>query len=69
LTRFTAALQRHLICEEIILFPLFEQKTGQSGLTDTLRGEHELRSEARRQKGATTVCIAVRTVSTGQRGR
>lgn len=41
LTRFTAALQRHLIWEEAILFPLFEQKTGQSGLTDTLRGEHE----------------------------
>ncbi|MGH7171404.1 MAG: hemerythrin domain-containing protein [Gemmataceae bacterium] len=41
LTRFTAALQRHLLWEETILFPLFEQKTGQSGLTDTLRGEHE----------------------------
>jgi DUF438 domain-containing protein len=27
--------------EEAILFPLFEQKTGQTGLTNTLRGEHE----------------------------
>lgn len=41
LTRFTAALERHLLWEETLLFPLFEQKTGQSGLTDTLRGEHE----------------------------
>lgn len=41
LMRFTSALQRHLLWEETILFPLFEQKTGQSGLTDTLRGEHE----------------------------
>ncbi len=41
LMRFTSALQRHLVWEETILFPLFEQKTGQSGLTDTLRGEHE----------------------------
>ncbi len=41
LKRFTAALQRHLLWEETILFPLFEQKTGQSGLTDTLRAEHE----------------------------
>jgi regulator of cell morphogenesis and NO signaling len=40
-TRFTAALLRHLLWEETILFPLFEQKTGQSGLTDTLRAEHE----------------------------
>jgi regulator of cell morphogenesis and NO signaling len=41
LMRFTLALQRHLLWEETILFPFFEQKTGQSGLTDTLRGEHE----------------------------
>ena len=41
LMRFTSALQRHLLWEETILFPLFEQKTGQSGLTDTLRAEHE----------------------------
>jgi regulator of cell morphogenesis and NO signaling len=34
-------LQRHLRWEESILFPLFEQKTGHSGLTNTLRGEHE----------------------------
>jgi regulator of cell morphogenesis and NO signaling len=36
-TRFASALKRHLLWEETILFPLFEQKTGQSGLTDTLR--------------------------------
>lgn len=41
LTQFTVGLQRHLHWEESILFPLFEQKTGQSGLTNTLRGEHE----------------------------
>ena len=41
LTQFTVGLQRHLRWEENILFPLFEQKTGQSGLTNTLRGEHE----------------------------
>ena len=41
LTQFTVGLQRHLRWEEAILFPLFEQKTGQSGLTNTLRGEHE----------------------------
>jgi regulator of cell morphogenesis and NO signaling len=40
-TRFASALKRHLLWEETILFPLFEQKTGQSGLTDTLRAEHE----------------------------
>ncbi|HEY7152390.1 MAG TPA: hemerythrin domain-containing protein [Gemmataceae bacterium] len=39
--RFASALKRHLLWEETILFPLFEQKTGQSGLTDTLRAEHE----------------------------
>lgn len=41
LVKFTLGLQRHLRWEETILFPLFEQKTGQTGLTDTLRGEHE----------------------------
>ncbi len=41
LTQFTLGLRRHLRWEETILFPLFEQKTGQSGLTNTLRGEHE----------------------------
>ena len=41
LTQFTVGLLRHLRWEESILFPLFEQKTGQSGLTKTLRGEHE----------------------------
>ncbi len=41
LTQFTLGLHRHLRWEEAILFPLFEQKTGQTGLTNTLRGEHE----------------------------
>lgn len=41
LTQFTVGLQRHLRWEETILFPLFEQKTGLTGLTNTLRGEHE----------------------------
>lgn len=41
LRQFTVALHRHLQWEETILFPLFEQKTGQAGLTDTLRAEHE----------------------------
>lgn len=41
LTQFTVGLQRHLRWEEGILFPLFEQKTGRSGLANTLRGEHE----------------------------
>ncbi len=41
LAQFTVGLQRHLRWEESILFPLFEQKTGQSGLTNTLWGEHE----------------------------
>ena len=40
LTQFTLGLHRHLRWEEIILFPLFERKTGQTGLTNTLRGEH-----------------------------
>ena len=41
LTQFTLGLHRHLRWEETLLFPLFEQKTGQTGLTNTLRGEHE----------------------------
>jgi regulator of cell morphogenesis and NO signaling len=41
LTQFTLGLHRHLRWEEAILFPLFEQKTGHTGLTNTLRGEHE----------------------------
>lgn len=41
LTQFTRGLLRHLHWEEAILFPLFEQKTGQTGLISTLRGEHE----------------------------
>jgi iron-sulfur cluster repair protein YtfE (RIC family) len=41
LTQLTPGLQRHLRWEEGILFPLFEQKTGQTGLTNTLRAEHE----------------------------
>jgi iron-sulfur cluster repair protein YtfE (RIC family) len=41
LTQFTLGLHRHLCWEESILFPLFEQKSGQSGLINTLRGEHE----------------------------
>jgi regulator of cell morphogenesis and NO signaling len=41
LTQFTLGLQHHLRWEETILFPLFEQKTGHTGLTNTLRAEHE----------------------------
>lgn len=41
LTEFTASLLRHLVWEETILFPLFEQKTAQTALTNTLRAEHE----------------------------
>jgi regulator of cell morphogenesis and NO signaling len=41
LSQFVSALHRHLQWEETILFPLFEQKTGQTGLTNTLRGEHQ----------------------------
>jgi iron-sulfur cluster repair protein YtfE (RIC family) len=40
LAQFVAALYRHLQWEEAILFPLFERKTGQTGLTRTLLGEH-----------------------------
>lgn len=41
LMQLTLGLQRNLRWEETILFPLFEQKTGQTGLTSTLRAEHE----------------------------
>ena len=33
LARFVSALHRHLRWEEAILFPLFEQKSGRTGLT------------------------------------
>src|SRR4051812_44740686 len=38
---FASALHRHLGWEEAILFPLFEEKTGQTGLIRTLLGEHQ----------------------------
>ena len=41
LAQFATRLYRHLQWEETLLFPVFEQKTGQTGLTSTLRGEHE----------------------------
>jgi iron-sulfur cluster repair protein YtfE (RIC family) len=41
LTTFALALHRHLRWEETILFPIFEQKTGQTGLIRTLVGEHQ----------------------------
>ncbi len=41
LARFVSALHRHLRWEEAIVFPLFEQKSGQSGLTRTLLAEHQ----------------------------
>lgn len=41
LAEFTSGLLRHLVWEETILFPLFEQKTAQTALTNTLRAEHE----------------------------
>lgn len=41
LLAFGSALRRHLRWEETILFPLFEQKTGQTGLPHTLLGEHQ----------------------------
>lgn len=41
LAELTASLLRHLVWEETILFPLFEQKTAQTALTNTLRAEHE----------------------------
>ncbi len=41
---FKFGLQRHIVWEEEILFPLFEQKTGIShgGPTDVMRGEHRV---------------------------
>ncbi len=41
LARFVSALHRHLRWEEAILFPLFEQKSGRTGLTRTLLAEHQ----------------------------
>lgn len=41
LAQFAAGLYRHLQWEETLLFPVFEQKTGQTGLPNTLRGEHQ----------------------------
>lgn len=41
LAQFMSALHRHLRWEEDVLFPMFEQKTGQTGLTRTLFGEHQ----------------------------
>ena len=41
LARFVSALHRHLQWEEAILFPLFEQKSGRTGLTRTLLAEHQ----------------------------
>ena len=41
LSQFVSALHRHLAWEERILFPLFEQKTDQTGLTSTLLAEHQ----------------------------
>lgn len=37
---FKFGLQRHVVWEESILFPLFERKTGQAGPTDVMRAEH-----------------------------
>jgi hemerythrin superfamily protein len=39
LSQFVSTLHRHLQWEETIFFPLFEQKTGLMGLTNTLLGE------------------------------
>jgi iron-sulfur cluster repair protein YtfE (RIC family) len=41
LAQFAAGLHRHLHWEETILFPAFEQTTGQAGPIQTLRGEHQ----------------------------
>lgn len=41
LAEFTTSLLRHLTWEETILFPLYEEKTGQTALTKTLLAEHE----------------------------
>lgn len=42
--QFKAGLQRHIVWEEEILFPLFERKTGLSehGPTEVMRREHRL---------------------------
>lgn len=38
---FQSGLERHIVWEEEILFPKFEQKTGQvGGPTEVMRGEH-----------------------------
>lgn len=42
LAQFRSGLHRHLRWEESILFPLFEQKSGQTGLTRTLLAEHQV---------------------------
>jgi hemerythrin-like domain-containing protein len=44
---FKQGLQRHIMWEEQILFPLFEQKTGMysSGPTEVMRHEHRLIGE------------------------
>ncbi|MBI3194135.1 MAG: hemerythrin domain-containing protein, partial [Ignavibacteriae bacterium] len=43
-TEFRAGLLRHIVWEENILFPLFEQKTGMvhSGPTEVMRMEHRV---------------------------
>lgn len=41
LAQFISGLHRHLRWEESILFPLFEQKSSQTGLTRTLLAEHQ----------------------------
>ena len=41
LSQFAAGLHRHLRWEETIIFPAFEEQTGQSGLIGTLLGEHQ----------------------------
>ena len=41
LARFMWTLRRHLRWEEAILFPLFEQNSGRTGLTRTLLAEHQ----------------------------
>src|SRR5262249_35857049 len=41
LAEFVSGLHRHLRWEETLLFPFFEEKAGQTGLTRTLLGEHQ----------------------------
>ncbi len=39
--RFAAELNRHFLCEETVLFPAFEERTGMTaGPTEVMRGEH-----------------------------